>query len=208
MKKTAPFDFSKKYILENDFIQLSPLNIEHIPKLLASADDPEIWTHFFENGCGFDNLSKYVHRAIENRNSAKEYPFVVYDKIQGLYAGMTRIYEVIPELGNLKIGHTWIGKQFHGTGLNKNCKYLLFEFVFETLGMSRIGFGASAENIISIKAMESVGCKQEGMLRSFSPKPDGTGRMDIILLSILKEEWNNKVKFKLKKKLRSYKPGK
>jgi RimJ/RimL family protein N-acetyltransferase len=41
-----------------------------------------------------------------------------------------------------------------------------------------------------------IGCVIEGVLRNHLPKPDGT-RRDSIVLSILKEEWTNKVKANL-----------
>jgi RimJ/RimL family protein N-acetyltransferase len=46
--------------------------------------------------------------------------------------------------------------------------------------------------------MKSIGCKEEGVLRSNGFKADGT-RRDSIVLSILKEEWNYKIKNELKK---------
>lgn len=121
-----------------------------------------------------------------------------------MYAGTTRLYAYSEDLKTIKIGHTWYGEKFRGTGLNKHCKYLLFEFVFEKLKLERIGFGAHTDNKISIAAMESVGCKKEGVLRHFIPSLDGKGRTDIILLSILKSEWMNTTKSKLQHKLTKY----
>ena len=75
--------------------------------------------------------------------------------------------------------------------------------MFETLGLYRVGFGASAENLISIRAMESVGCKKEGLLRSFLPNVKGDGRTDIVLLSLLREEWQQYARAALKAKLKA-----
>jgi RimJ/RimL family protein N-acetyltransferase len=33
----------------------------------------------------------------------------------------------------MHIGWTWIGKQFQGTGLNTNMKFLMLQYAFETL---------------------------------------------------------------------------
>ena len=196
------FDFKKEYLFENDFVRLSPLETGHINELVGIANDPDIWTYFLENGRGIANLTKYVQSAIDNRKLGKEYPFVVFDKIKKQYAGMTRLYELNPDLKTIKLGHTWCGKSFQGTGLNKHCKCLLFEFVFEKLHAVRIGFGVSADNIRSINALKSVGCKEEGMLRDFLPQVNGAGRTDLILLSILKKEWEGNVKKELYLKLK------
>ncbi len=88
-----------------------------------------------------------------------------------------------------------------GSGLNKHCKYLLFNFVFEKLNFDRIGLGAYIDNVVSIEAMKSVGCIQEGIFRSFLPSPDNSGRTDAILFSILREEWLEDKKQLLEQKL-------
>jgi RimJ/RimL family protein N-acetyltransferase len=63
--------------------------------------------------------------------------------------------------------------------------------------MERVELRADNENQRSISAMKSIGCIVEGVLRSNTYKPNG-GRRDSIVLSILKEEWDNTIKKKLK----------
>ncbi len=195
------FDFKENYILEDDFVKLSPLKIEHIENLIEIANETDIWKYSFVKGNGIENLTNYIQSTIDNRKNEKEYPFVVYDKIKKQFAGSTRYCEIVPSLKAIRLGYTWYGKQFRGTGLNKHCKYLLFKFAFEKMGTERIGLGAYIENEISIKAMESVGCQKEGILREVFPATNGIGRTDGILMSILKNEWNNNVKSELKNKL-------
>ncbi len=196
------FDFSKNYILEDDVVQLRPLKVEDVSHLLDIANEPGIWEYSFVNGEGEENLTAYIKSAIDQRNAKKEYPFVVYDKIKKQYAGSTRYCEITPALSAIRLGYIWYGKAFRGTGLNKHCKYLLFQFAFETMGAERIGMGAYIENTISIGAMKSVGCKEEGILRGIFPALDGKGRTDGVLLSILKDEWLTEEKIKLQAKLR------
>ncbi|WP_317130336.1 GNAT family N-acetyltransferase [Changchengzhania lutea] len=194
-------DYSKHYVLEDGYVKLIPLKIEHIEYLLNISKEHNLWTYFLEKGDGLENLTNYISSTVYKKKHKKEYPFVVFDKSKKQYAGTTRFYDYSSELETIKLGHTWYGKDFRGTGLNKRCKYLLFQFAFETLELERIGFGAHAENKISIAAMKSVGCKVEGVLRNFIPAINGKGRADIILLSILKDEWFEKAKPELKNKL-------
>ena len=149
------FQFEKDYILENGIAEISPLKPSHEVDLFNVSNDIEIWEHFTENGLGKENFTKYIKRTIEKRNQHLEYPMVIKDLRNNQIAGMTRIYEINNELRNVKIGHTWLGKEFQGTGLNKSCKFLLFEFLFETINMERIGFGASSRNKKSINAFPS-----------------------------------------------------
>jgi len=94
-------------------------------------------------------------------------------------------------------------EEFQGTGLNKNCKYLLLEFAFDKLQMIRVGFGANSKNERSIHAMKSIGCKVEGILREYSKDADGN-ITDTIKLSILKKERDESVKMNLKKQTEKY----
>ena len=139
----------------------------HEEGLFDASNDREIWLHFTDNGYGRENFSKNISHALQKRNGAEEYPFIIKDLRTHTYAGRTRIYDVSNENKTVKLGHTWIGRKYQGTSLNRNCKFLLFEFLFDQMEMERIGLGASSENIHSIKAMESVDCLQEGRLRSF-----------------------------------------
>ena len=194
-------DYSKDYVLEDDYVKLTPLKAGHIEYLLDISKEPNLWTYFLEKGDGVKNLTNYISSTIHEKKLLKEYPFVVFDKIKKQYAGTTRFYDYSSELKTIKLGHTWYGKDFRGMGLNKRCKYLLFQFAFEVLELERVGFGAHLENKTSIAAMKSVGCKEEGVLRNFIPSLDGKGRADAILFSILKKEWFETVKTELKHKL-------
>ena len=198
IRQLVRFDFSENYVLEDDTAKLIPLIEEHIAPLSKISNDPEIWKYFFEKGDTPTNLTTYIRAAIENRDSNKEYPFVVFDKKSRQYAGTTRLYEYSGEMKTVKLGHTWYGKAFRGTGLNKHCKFLLFEFAFEKLDLERVGFGAYADNHISIAALKSVGCQTEGFLRNMFPSLNGNGRTDAILMSILKNEWLENIKSELK----------
>lgn len=194
-------DFSKDYILENETVRLSPLQRKNVNELLEISKDPTIWIYFLEKGNGLKNLTAYTNNAIQQRREKKEYPFIIFNKLKNQFVGTTRFYEYSSALKTIKLGHTWYGKEFRGTGINKQCKYLLFQFAFEKLEVERIGFGAYIDNAISIAAMKSVGCKKEGVLRNMFPAIDRNGRTDAILMSILKDEWQKTEKCKLKNKL-------
>ena len=194
-------DWSKEYILEDKLVRLSPLMEKHIPLLHDLTLDPAIWKYFLEKGQGGQAYETYINNAFVQKTAKREYPFVVYDKRTEQYAGMTRFYDYSTELQTIKLGHTWYGKSFRGTGINKHCKYLLFEFAFEQLEVERIGFGSYSTNERSVAAMRSIGCKKEGILRNMFPSIDGKGRTDAILLSILKDEWTDYAKAALKNKL-------
>jgi RimJ/RimL family protein N-acetyltransferase len=198
---TTTFDPHAQYKLEDERVLLRPLNVtddEHL--LLFALHEQETWQYSSQAAFGADGLSEYISAALAARVTGKEYPFIVYDKKTGRYAGSTRFYDIQPQNLTLQLGYTWYGKDFRGTGLNKHCKFLLLQFAFEELDMERVEFRADARNERSIAAMKSIGCTVEGIMRSDIPTREG-GRRDSIILSILKSEWESGVKQRLKDRL-------
>ncbi|WP_158993012.1 GNAT family N-acetyltransferase [Mucilaginibacter sp. L196] len=195
------FDPHAQYKLEDERVLLRPLNVTDDEHLLSFAlHEQETWQYSSQAAFGADGLSEYISAALAARVTGKEYPFIVYDKKTGRYAGSTRFYDIQPQNLTLQLGYTWYGKDFRGTGLNKHCKFLLLQFAFEELGMVRVEFRADARNDRSIAAMKSIGCTVEGIMRSNIPTREG-GRRDSIILSILKSEWESVVKQRLKDRL-------
>ena len=194
-------NFSEDYVLENERVRLEPLKLAHYRALDEWAKEPEIWTYFLGRSNGQKNFLAYLEDAISSRSSEKEYAFAVYDKSVSKYVGCTRLFDYDQELAIVRLGYTWYGKQCWGSGLNQNCKYLLFQFAFEDLGLERVGLGAHSENQRSISAMKSVGCLQEGTVRNAFPGIESSGRANAVLLGILKNEWFETVKQTLKQKL-------
>ncbi len=195
------FDPLQDYIFENDEVLLRPMTINDFNNLSHFArKEPEIWKFSLVAVQGEEGLKNYIETAIEQKNKGTEYPFIVFDKRTHEYAGSTRFYDIQSANKTLQIGYTWYGKAFQGTGLNKNCKLLLLQFAFEQLEMERVEFRADNNNDKSKAAMKSIGCIEEGVLRSHLTYTNGK-RRDSIILSILKNEWESGVKEKLIEKI-------
>lgn len=194
-------NFKEEYILENEVVRLSPLKSTHFKELESFAiQEPELWKYNSGGANGSENMKRYITNAIEQRKNENEYPFIVFDKRINNYVGCTRFY-AFKHLNNIvDIGYTWYGKNAQGTGLNKNCKYLLLDFAFEKIGVERVGFAASNLNERSIRAMKSIGCKEEGIFRNYCLDNYGK-RIDAIFLSILRTEWFEIVKENLENKI-------
>ncbi len=200
------FDFQKEYILENEVVRLMPLHLKDLENLKYFAlEQPEIWKYSQQPANGLENMENYIRIARLGRKEGKSYPFVVFDKRNQQFAGSTRFYDYQEGNNTVQLGYTWYGKEFQGTGINKQCKLLLLQFAFETIGVERVEFRADARNERSIAAMKSIGCTVEGILRNNCAAPKG--RRDSIILSILKEEWFGGTKEKLLVKIEKEKIG-
>ncbi len=197
--------FENDLILENDFVLLRPLVEKDFENLLSfSLNEPEIWKYSLVSADGSENLKNYITIALKAKQTKTEYPFIVYDKIKEAYAGSTRFYDINFPFKTTQLGYTWYGNDFRGTHVNKNCKYLLFEFVFEKLLFERLELRADNLNERSIAAMKSIGCRIDGILRSNMPTRNPSIRRDSIVLSVLKDEWFESIKFNLLAQLKKY----
>ncbi len=181
--------FTNNPVIENEKVLLRPIQEDDFENLLYfSENEPDIWFYGLVTAAGKDNLRKYVETAVKNRLDKKEYPFIIFDKQANRYAGSTRFYDIQQPYLTTQLGYTWYGKEFQRTGLNRNCKLLLFSYAFEFWGLERVELRADANNARSVAAMKAIGCTEEGILRNHMPTTQGTRRNSIIL-SILKSEW-------------------
>lgn len=194
-------DFKAPLILENESALLRPLEVSDFDALLPfSLNEPELWTYSLLPASGSENLKTYIQHALDGRAAKTSYAFIVIDKTSGDVAGSTRFYDYQAHHNTVQLGFTWYGKKFQGTGLNKNCKYLMLDYAFRELELDRVEFRADNNNLRSIAAMKSIGCTQEGILRSNCASP--TGRRDSIVLSILRSEWDTTLDKALRAKIK------
>lgn len=194
--------FTENIVLEDERVLLRPLVQDDYQFLLSFAlSEPEIWKYSLQNPAGREGIKDYINTTLKNKAEKKEYPFIVFDKENNSYAGSTRFYDIQQQNHTTQLGYTWYGKQFQRTGLNRHCKFLLLQFAFEEWNMERVEFRADANNSRSVEAMKAIGCTVEGILRNHMPTYEGTRRNSIVL-SILRNEWFNRVKKDLQSKTR------
>jgi RimJ/RimL family protein N-acetyltransferase len=91
-----------------------------------------------------------------------------------------------------------------GTGLNAEAKLLQLARAFDVLGCIAVEFRTHFHNRQSRAAIERLGAKQDGVLRSHQVWKDGTLR-DTVVYSILAAEWPA-VRMGLEERMRSTRP--
>jgi len=195
------FNPTEFYHLEDHRVHLRPLGLQDFePLLIYATAEQELWDYSVSNPAGPDGLTQYLEEALAGRQSGREYPLLIFDKMTQEVAGSTRFHQINTGTGCLQIGYTWLGRKFHGTGLNRHCKYLMLQFAFDTLGFHRVELRADHQNARSIQALKSMGCIEEGVMRGNGIRHDGQ-RRDTIVFSILKHEWEGHVKTSLEQRL-------
>ena len=174
--------------LENDFVKLTLLDLSNYDHLIFIAKQDKLIQFSPSDISTPESLKEYVQEAVDGYYHKTTIPFIIYDKTKQEYAGSTRFGLIDWKNKVLHIGWTWIGKQFQGTGLNKQMKFLMLQYAFGVLQFEKVEFRIDERNMQSRKAIQKIGAKLEGILRSNTIMQDGF-RRNTCCYAILKTEW-------------------
>ena len=176
-------------VLENDRVKLSLLDLSNYSNLTDIAKEDQLIYYSPSDISTQEKLREYAKVAVKGYYEKTIIPFLVFDKLNGEFAGSTRFGLIDYNNKVLHIGWTWIGKRFQGTGLNKNMKFLMLQYAFEVLEFDKVEFKIDERNIKSRKAVEKLGVTLEGILRKDTLMRDCFKR-STCCYGILNEEWN------------------
>jgi N-acetyltransferase len=175
--------------LESERALLRPLSKDDESALQEIAHDEELWIYGTSDLSKPGELKKYIAKAIADRNTGTCAVWVVIDKKTDRIAGCTRLSDISWRDERGQIGWTWIGSEFQGSGLNRDMKFLILSYGFETLGLNRIELKADERNHRSRQAILGIGATREGVLREHIKLHDGHIR-NTVYYSILRSEWD------------------
>lgn len=153
------------------WVTLEPLTPDHLPEIAAAAADPDTGLTF------------------------------VVRRLDGTVVGASSYLNVDGPNRRLEIGYTWYGESVRRTGVNTECKLLMLGHAFDELGCLAVEFRTHFFNSTSRVAIERLGAKLDGVLRSHQLQPDGS-RRDTVVYSILDIEWpavRNNLRFRLQR---------
>lgn len=176
--------------LESERALLRPLTLADEQALQQVADDDSLWIFGLHDLSKPGELNRYIRQAIADRENGISAVWVIIDKKTNQVAGCTRLAEISWKDERGQIGWTWIGRDFQGSGLNKEMKFLILSYGFEVLGLNRIEFKVDERNHQSRQALLGIGATREGVLRQHMKIHDGYIR-NTVFYSILKSEWDS-----------------
>jgi len=174
--------------LENDIVKLALLDLSNYKHLITLAQQDKLVQYSPSDIATPEALKKYVQTAVDGYYHKTTIPFIIIDKRTNTYAGSSRFMNIDWKNKVLEIGATWIGREFHGSSLNKSIKFLMLQYAFETLDFEKVEFRIDERNIRSRKAVEKIGGTLEGILKKNVYLLNGFKR-NTCCYGILKEEW-------------------
>jgi RimJ/RimL family protein N-acetyltransferase len=167
---------------------LEPLTEAHHDALVAAVRDGQLHKLWYTSAPSPAAMRAWIDAALSMRDNEGAMPFVVRDARDGSVVGSTRYFHVDAGNRRLEIGHTWLAQGAQRSGINTESKLLLLGHAFEALQCIAVEFRTHFMNRQSRAAIERLGAKQDGVLRSHQRLADGTLR-DTVVYSIIESEW-------------------
>ncbi len=186
--------------LRSPYVTLEPLSQEHCDDLIEAVKDGELWKLWFTFVPEPEDMSAEIERrrALQRRGAMLPFAVVLPG---GRAVGMTTYMNVDAPNRHLEIGSTWYRASVQRTVLNTACKHLLLKHAFEELKCIAVDFHTHVRNVRSRAAIERLGAKLDGILRSNGIARDGSLR-DTAAYSIVASEWPD-----VERRLRSFLEG-
>ena len=170
--------------LEGRHVVLEPLSRDHAEDLAVAAGDlSRLWYTAIPTPEG---VPAEIDRRLGLLETGSMVPFA--QVAGGRAVGMTTYMNVDHANRRLEIGSTWLSPDVQRTPVNTEAKRLLLGHAFEALGAIAVEFRTHHLNRQSRAAIERLGAKLDGILRSHQVMPNGTLR-DTAVYSITAAEW-------------------
>jgi N-acetyltransferase len=173
--------------LDGAHVQLRPMLRGDGPAIVEAASDGKLWELFYTSVPSAATIDAYLDNAEAETGYGRAMPFVVIDKATGRLVGATRYMRMKPEARRLEIGTTFYAASVQRSPVNSEAKLLLLGHAFEVMQCLCVQLRTDALNFPSQRAIERLGAKKDGVLRSHSVM-DGRLR-DTVVYSILAHEW-------------------
>ena len=166
---------------------LAPLSQDHASDLKTAVQDGELWKLWYTSIPSPEGVEAEIDRRLGLQQAGSMLPFAVLTP-DGKAVGMTTYMNIDSVNRRVEIGSTWYRKAVQRSSLNSECKLMLLTHAFETLDCIAVEFRTHFMNRQSRTAIERLGAKLDGILRSHMKTADGSLR-DTAVYSILPHEW-------------------
>ncbi len=174
--------------LGGDHATLEPLDEAHEAALSEAAADGELSRLWYTAVPSPQAVGAEIRRRLGLQAAGTMLPFSVRDNASGELVGMTTYMNVDAANRRVEIGSTWLARRAQRSLVNTECKLMLLRHAFQTLACNAVEFRTHFMNRQSRQAIERLGAKLDGILRSHMVLPNGTLR-DTAVYSVIAGEW-------------------
>lgn len=192
---------TESVVLRGRHVRLEPLDHSHVDGLAAAAAVDHSLYQWSPIPQGKSEAASYVDTALTWLNAGTALPFATVRVEDDVVIGSTRFFNLErwawppgharhgrQDPDACEIGYTWLTRSAIRTGANTESKLLMLTHAFETWQVLRVCLHTDVRNQRSRAAIERIGGKFEGILRSHRMAADFIAR-DSARFSIVAAEW-------------------
>jgi len=186
--------FAEPTLLNGQHVRLEPLHASHAADLREAVRDGELWQLWYTAIPSPEGMAGEIERRLGLQAQGSMCPFAVIDLASGHAVGMSTYMNIDAPNRRVEIGSTWYRRSVQRTPLNTEAKRLLLAHAFEQLNCIAVEFRTHFFNHQSRRAIERLGAKLDGVLRShqINNHPLSAGALrDTCVYSIIASEWPN-----------------
>ena len=180
------------------WVTLEPLAREHVPEIADGGADGELGSLWFTHAPKAEAAEQWVDMRLASQKPDEGLTFVVRS-LDGTLIGSSSYLNVDAANRRLEIGNTWYVRL--GPAQRRQLRDQATDAwpCVRRLDCVAVEFRTHFFNFASRAAIERLGAKLDGVLRSHQVLPDGS-RRDTVVYSILDIEWpavRNNLRYRL-----------
>lgn len=163
-------------------------DVERLNTLIEqNRDHIKKWAAWLKDDRSIEDTRTFVERNLKQFAENKGFAIAIWFK--GEMAGQVEYNYIDWANRKTEIGY-WLGASFQGKGLvTKSCRVLI-DYAFNELKLNRVEMHCGVENYKSRKIPESLGFREEGVIRQAGWLHDRF--VDFVVFGLLAGEWENK----------------
>lgn len=171
--------------LEDELVRLEPFQQAHVSYLKDSGAVESMWAWMPDIPKG-KSADAYAAHICEQQARGEIYGFTMFRQSDNAFAGVVDFERVNRIHRRLRISNFWYTFDCRGKGFFQASQALLIKRALDW-GAKRIGWIVPVEAEPAVRAIESLGAQQEGLLRCYF-RLAGGGWADVVLHAMLREE--------------------
>lgn len=166
--------------LHGTIVHAKPLQPDDVTELFNVASDPLIWEQHPEP----IRYQKPVFERFFQEALRSAGAYVVYESVSGKVIGSSRFYDEQADRSFVKIGYTFLAREFWGGRFNADLKYIMISHALTEF--SEVHFEIGEQNVRSLRAIERIGARY---VQTVSKEFPGELAQPHRIYSISVDEW-------------------
>ncbi|TXJ01324.1 MAG: N-acetyltransferase [Neisseriales bacterium] len=154
---------------------------------LEAIFEQEFFTWFFS---AYQNCLEFVQEKMADYERGNLVMLVIIDNQTQHIIGTSSLYDISFRHKRIEMGSSWLARAYQGTQYNALAKFLLINYLLNTLEFNRIQWKTDALNVKSKTAMLKLGFVYEGTLRRHAITYSGRVR-DSLVFAVTDIDWQH-----------------